>query len=107
MTQGVTSAVLATLLWVRSNRDNTKKAAIFDPFYTYHLKDVETVFGPEGAVLIRMDDQLLPSVENMETALAGDHTIGAVIVCNPGKVCEWVELGCLPFADDSRLSWST
>jgi len=81
-TSGVSGAIFSTLMTIRKERGEKAKIALIVPFYTYHQRQVQEVFGKDPEYILTNDD-FSPNFENISTALKGG--IDAIIFCNPGN----------------------
>eukprot|EP00929_Paragymnodinium_shiwhaense_P123127 TRINITY_DN9662_c0_g1_i1.p1 TRINITY_DN9662_c0_g1~~TRINITY_DN9662_c0_g1_i1.p1 ORF type:complete len:392 (-),score=109.83 TRINITY_DN9662_c0_g1_i1:325-1500(-) len=81
--QGVTGGIVSSLLTLRE-RNPKAKVAIIEPFYTYHLSQVRTVFREDPVFIKPAADGLSMDIEKLETmARAGE--IQAAIIVNPSN----------------------
>eukprot|EP01089_Gocevia_fonbrunei_P021277 TRINITY_DN81_c0_g1_i1.p1 TRINITY_DN81_c0_g1~~TRINITY_DN81_c0_g1_i1.p1 ORF type:complete len:386 (-),score=67.54 TRINITY_DN81_c0_g1_i1:17-1174(-) len=79
-TAGVTGAIVATLMMLRK-RARTR-IALIEPFYTYHSRQCEEVFGfPPDAIPTNPD--FSPNWTNIENRLK--QGLDGIILCNPGN----------------------
>eukprot|EP00005_Dracoamoeba_jomungandri_P000170 CAMPEP_0174253562 /NCGR_PEP_ID=MMETSP0439-20130205/2934_1 /TAXON_ID=0 /ORGANISM="Stereomyxa ramosa, Strain Chinc5" /LENGTH=356 /DNA_ID=CAMNT_0015334661 /DNA_START=6 /DNA_END=1073 /DNA_ORIENTATION=+ len=83
--QGVTGGFNSCLAWAEGK--GMTKIGLVEPFYTYHLFQIERFFGPDVDIeYIPMDaseEGFEPNFENIENALKGGVRI--MIICNPGN----------------------
>jgi len=77
---GVTGAIVATLLTLRAQ--GRKNIALIEPFYTYHGRQVEEVFG-YGPSAIPGNPDFSPNWPEIEKALKGG--VDCIILCNPAN----------------------
>jgi len=77
---GVTAGIVATLLTLRSQ--GRKNIALIEPFYTYHGRQVEEVFG-FGPSAIPGNPDFSPNWDEIEKALKGG--VDCIILCNPAN----------------------
>jgi aspartate/methionine/tyrosine aminotransferase len=78
---GVTSGVYAALLHLKTK--GVRKIGLVEPFYTYHLRDILSVFGDGVATFIPSNADFTVDFAAIEKAL-GDG-VGALIVTNPNN----------------------
>lgn len=79
-TCGVSAAIVATLLALRA--EGKTNVALYEPFYTYHKKQVEEATGKTPRTIASNPDYS-PNWENFEKEI--QQGLDAVIVCNPGN----------------------
>lgn len=80
--QGITGGVVSSLLLLRK-RCPGAKVALFEPFYTYHMQQINAVF-QQDPVFIGCGDGLSPGLDEME-ALARSGEIQGAIIVNPSN----------------------
>lgn len=78
---GVTGTIIATLVLARNR--GVKKTALLEPFYTYHARQVEAIFGESPAAVATDRATFAPDWEDLRRQL--DDGLGLLIVTNPGN----------------------
>lgn len=72
---GVTAGCISTLMWLRTAQRKTR-IGLYCPFYTYHLKEVETLF-EKPPIYVRSNDDFSPNWDNIDKAL--DEGMEAIV----------------------------
>jgi len=92
-TQGVTGGIVSALSMLKQKK--YKKPALLEPFYTYHIRDIELTYNAEPTI-IKCNADTSPDWDLIEKALRpasegenGGHDdvsgVDVLIVCNPGN----------------------
>lgn len=81
-TAGVTGAIFSTLMNLRKTRGLNAKIGLMVPFYTYHLKQINEVFGKDPEFLSTKDD-FTPDWDLIQKKL--DEGLDLILLCNPGN----------------------
>ncbi len=92
---GVSGGIVATLCWVKSRGGS--KVGLIEPFYTYHVFQIESFFGAGSIHYVKSEDHtknfapnwyqtscmVLTWRDNIRAAIAAK--VDLLIVCNPGN----------------------
>lgn len=89
-THGVSGGIVAGLAWAgdRARAAGRRcRIALIEPFYTYHILQVERILGPdaEKAFIPLAGDAFDVDWAAVERTLAADGGAAALIVCNPSN----------------------
>eukprot|EP00741_Cyanophora_paradoxa_P001910 tig00000523_g1850.t1 len=84
-TQGVSGGILSSLLHFKSQ--GKKRAALVEPFYTYHIKQIDLAFR-EYPAIIKSKEDFSPDWDQICGSLSGApgyEKCDVIIMCNPGN----------------------
>jgi aminotransferase len=81
ITSGVSGGIFCCLQYAKDR--GCEKVALTNPFYTFHQKQIELIFGSEPEY-INLDDEFEIDWDLMETVLKRGN-VGALIFCNPAN----------------------
>jgi aspartate/methionine/tyrosine aminotransferase len=73
---------VATLLALRQKGKN--RVAVLEPFYTYHKRQIEEVYG-ECKYHVPTNADFSPNWDTLEAAFSGPEALHGIIVTNPGN----------------------
>jgi aspartate/methionine/tyrosine aminotransferase len=74
--------MFSTLMLVKQEKGEAAKIGLLVPFYTYHLRQIQLVFGHDP-LFINTNDDFTPNWTAIQEALT--QGIQLLIICNPGN----------------------